>query len=104
MRESGLRHGEAIATARLSLLPMAAPFLRASLAGERDRAEALLRWAHERHGVRRFVLSIGPGNHASQRLAGRLGFERVGEWVHEVRGLELVYRRVLDGPEPSAGG
>jgi RimJ/RimL family protein N-acetyltransferase len=54
-----------------------------------------MRWAREEHGVQRFVLSMGPGNLASRRVARRLGFERAGEWIHEKRGLEHVYFRDL---------
>ena len=63
----------------------------------------LMRWAHEQHGVRRFVLSIGPENHASAALARKLGFARTGEWIHEKRGLEHVYRRDFD-PLAAVGG
>lgn len=55
---------------------------------------ALVRWASEEHGVRRFVLSIGPENLPSAGLAQKLGFQRAGEWVHEERGLEHVWLRV----------
>jgi len=59
-----------------------------------EASAALVRWASERHGVRRFVLSIGPENAASAGLAAKLGFGKVGEWVHEERGLEHVWLRV----------
>jgi RimJ/RimL family protein N-acetyltransferase len=62
----------------------------------------LMRWASAEHGVRCFVLSIGPENHASAALARKLGFTKVAEWVHEQRGLEHVYRRVL-GPRAALG-
>jgi RimJ/RimL family protein N-acetyltransferase len=53
---------------------------------------ALVQWGLE-HGADRFVLSIGPENAASLRLAEKLGFERAGQWMHETRGLEYVYVR-----------
>lgn len=62
-----------------------------------EAAGALVRWAGEEHGVRRFVLSIGPENLPSARLAAKLGFQRVGEWVHPERGLEHVWLRVTAG-------
>jgi RimJ/RimL family protein N-acetyltransferase len=65
-----------------------------------EASRGLMRWAHEQHGVRRFVLSIGPKNHASAGLAASLGFRRAGEWLHEERGLEHVYLRVVDGSGP----
>jgi RimJ/RimL family protein N-acetyltransferase len=64
---------------------------------------ALVRWASEEHGVRRFVLSIGPENEPSAGIAAKLGFRRVGEWVHAERGLEHVWLRVTgaEGPAPA---
>ena len=47
-------------------------------------------WAYAQHGVRLLVASIAPGNLASQRLAARLGFVRVGGHVDEVDGPEDV--------------
>ena len=57
-----------------------------------EAARALIAWAAQEHGVASFVLSIAPGNDASIRLAAKLGFAPVGEWVHPERGRELVYR------------
>lgn len=57
-----------------------------------EAAAALVDWG-KAHGADRFVLSIGPENAASLRLAGKLGFERAGQWMHESRGLEYVYVR-----------
>jgi RimJ/RimL family protein N-acetyltransferase len=61
-----------------------------------EASAGLMRWASERHGVRRFVLSIAPDNAASAGLAAKLGFRRVAEWVHEERGLEHVWLRVTE--------
>lgn len=61
---------------------------------------ALMEWASDVHGVTQFVLSMSPLNAASARVAAKLGFARVGEWEHETRGLELVYRRI--GPPDKA--
>ena len=54
---------------------------------------ALMRWAHEDHGVTRFVLSIRPDNTASQNLAASLGFARIGSQRDEVDGLEDILER-----------
>lgn len=62
---------------------------------------ALIAWGRA-HGADRFVLSIGPENAVSMRLAEKLGFERAGQWVHEARGLEYVY--VLEASARAAGG
>jgi len=61
-----------------------------------EAGDALVRWASETHGVRRYLLSIGPANAASAAVAAKLGFRRVGEWVHDTRGLEHVWVRVTD--------
>jgi RimJ/RimL family protein N-acetyltransferase len=60
----------------------------------REICEALMSWADEMHGVRRFVLSIAPSNTASLELARQLGFERVGSRVDPVDGAEDIF--VLD--------
>lgn len=73
------------------------PHRRRGYAAEASRA--LMEWAVRKSGVSGFVLSIGPSNVPSKRLADALGFERVGEWSHPSRGRELVYRRVVSvGP------
>lgn len=77
------------------------PFRRLGFASEASRA--LMEWARDEHGVRGFVLSMAPDNAASAGLARKLGFNRVGEWQHEERGLEHVYRRV-DPVEESRPG
>jgi RimJ/RimL family protein N-acetyltransferase len=53
----------------------------------------LMDWAARVHGVRRFVVSIGPANRPSLALAKRLGFERVGSVVDESDGPEDVFVR-----------
>ena len=52
---------------------------------------AMLDWAHERHGVRRFVASISPTNEASLRLTAAFGFRRTGEHMDPIDGLEHVF-------------
>jgi [ribosomal protein S5]-alanine N-acetyltransferase len=56
----------------------------------REAAIALMRWALQTHGVKRFVLSIRPDNAPSQGLAAQLGFARVGSHIDEVDGLEEI--------------
>ena len=63
-----------------------------------EAGEGLVRWASDAHRVRRYVLSIGSGNDASQRVARKLGFRQVGEWEHPQRGRELVFLRTLEPP------
>ncbi len=67
------------------------PHRRQGLATEA--VEAAMAWAHKTFGVRKFVLSITPDNLASQALAARLGFIRIGEWEDEVDGTEHVLLR-----------
>jgi ribosomal-protein-alanine N-acetyltransferase len=56
----------------------------------REASEALIKWAHEVHGVTSFVLTISPMNHPSQALAASLGFARIGEHVDDVDGIEHI--------------
>ena len=56
-------------------------------------ARALMDWG-ERFGARRFVLSIAPANHASRRVAEKLGFEFEREYIHESRGRENLFSRI----------
>ncbi|HSL96974.1 MAG TPA: GNAT family protein [Candidatus Deferrimicrobiaceae bacterium] len=65
---------------------------------------AIFGWAHERHGIRRFVASVAPDNLASLRLIGRLGFRRVGRQVDPIDGLEYVFEADWPPARPRAGG
>jgi [ribosomal protein S5]-alanine N-acetyltransferase len=51
----------------------------------------LMRWAALEQGITRFVLSVSPRNAASQGLAAKLGFWKVGEHIDEQDGLEEVF-------------
>ena len=64
------------------------PFRRQGYA--REASMALMHWAHQVHGVTRFVLSIRPDNTASQALAAGLGFVHIGSHIDEVDGLEDI--------------
>jgi RimJ/RimL family protein N-acetyltransferase len=52
--------------------------------------DAVMRWARDEHGIRRFILTISPNNVASLRLASRFGFRRIGDHIDEVDGLEDI--------------
>jgi [ribosomal protein S5]-alanine N-acetyltransferase len=52
---------------------------------------ALMRWAALEQGISRFVLSVSPDNAASQGLAAKLGFKRVGQHIDVEDGLEEVF-------------
>jgi RimJ/RimL family protein N-acetyltransferase len=70
-----------------------------------EASEGLIRWATAEHAVRRYLLSIGPDNDASQRVARKLGFRQVGAWEHPQRGHELVYLLMLgESRLPTAEG
>ena len=74
-----------------------APRIRAASAAvvaAREAALALMQWARDDHGITSFVVSIAPGNQASQALAAGLGFVRIGSHVDDVDGPEDVL--VLD--------
>lgn len=57
----------------------------------REATRALFDWAHQRHGISRFIASISPGNEPSLGLAKQFGFVQVGEQMDEVDGLEYVF-------------
>ncbi len=63
-----------------------------------EASQALIAWAANAHAAREFVLSMSPGNAPSAALACKLGFSRVGEWLHPERGIEDVYRLRLAPP------
>lgn len=52
---------------------------------------ALLDWACRAQGVCRFRASIAPGNAASLRIAGKLGFVETGRQIDEHDGEEVVF-------------
>lgn len=70
----------------------------------REAAIALMHWANQIHGVKRFVMSIRPNNAPSQGLAAQLGFVRIGSHIDEIDGLEeiLEWTVLSAGDEPYA--
>jgi ribosomal-protein-alanine N-acetyltransferase len=56
----------------------------------REASLALMRWAHDLHGVTAFVATVSPSNVASHALVADLGFVRVGSHVDEIDGVEDV--------------
>ncbi len=60
-----------------------------------EAVRGMLRWAAERDGVAHFVVSIAPSNVASNALAAKLGFVKVGTHQDPIDGLEDVF--VLPG-------
>ena len=74
------------------------PFRRRGYA--REASQALMDWAREVHGVQSFVLSISPDNIASQALAARLGFVRIGSHMDEEDGLEDILERRCSANPP----
>ena len=66
------------------------PYRRQGYAAEA--LEALMGWAAAQ-GVPWFVLSIAPANAASQAIARRFGFVKVGEQIDEIDGVEEVFAR-----------
>ena len=59
--------------------------------------EALIQWACTQHRVHRFVLSISPENEASQALAAKMGFRKIGSQIDEEDGLEEIFERLVEG-------
>ena len=56
-----------------------------------EAAKALISWARDEHGVRRFLFSIAPDNEPSLAIARRLGFTEVGRHWDEEDGEELEF-------------
>ena len=69
------------------------PFRRRGYATEA--VKGILAWAHDEHGVRHFVASVGPENEASLALVGRLGFRQTGTQWDDEDGEELVFELEL---------
>lgn len=61
-----------------------------------EAALAMMRWAHEAHGVSTFVVSISPANEPSLRLADAMGFLRTGTQIDEIDGEEWVFELQWD--------
>ena len=71
------------------------PFQRQGFA--REASLAMMGWAREVHGVRNFVWTVRPDNAASQALAAKLGFVRIGSHEDEVDGTEDILELKSDG-------
>jgi ribosomal-protein-alanine N-acetyltransferase len=56
-----------------------------------EAARAMFEWAATAHGVTRFIASVAPDNEASLNLIRQFGFERVGEQMDDIDGLEYVF-------------
>lgn len=74
------------------------PFRRRGYASES--VKALFDWAHREYGISRFIASISPDNEPSLNLTAAFGFQRVGEQIDEIDGLEYVFE--TDWPRPSS--
>jgi RimJ/RimL family protein N-acetyltransferase len=61
----------------------------------REALHALLDWAWATGRARTCVASVSPDNAPSLALIGAFGFQRVGEQIDEIDGLEWVFERPL---------
>ncbi len=75
-----------------------------------EAAAGLIRWARRASGVSRFVVTVSPENKASQAIAAKLGFRKIGEHLDEVDGLEEVLllegsalETLIEAPDAPAG-
>ena len=66
----------------------------------RESVKALFDWAYRTHGVNRFVASVSPDNEPSLELIRGFGFQRVGEQMDEIDGLEYVFETTWPPPMP----
>ena len=53
---------------------------------------ALIRWARDEHGIRRFLASVSPDNGPSLALVRKLGFVEVGRHWDDEDGEELEFQ------------
>jgi ribosomal-protein-alanine N-acetyltransferase len=65
------------------------PYRRRGFASEA--ARGMFAWARATHGVTRFIASVSPDNEASLNLIRQFGFEKVGEQMDDIDGLEYVF-------------
>ena len=65
----------------------------------REAIAAMFDWAHRTHGVTRFIASIAPDNEPSLRLAEGFGYEKVGEQMDDIDGLEYVFETAWPRPD-----
>jgi RimJ/RimL family protein N-acetyltransferase len=92
-------HGPPDAQGRLEVgYSVDPPFRRRGYASES--VKALFDWAHNEHGITRFIASISPDNEPSLRLTAGYGFQRVGEQIDEIDGLEYIFE--TDWPRPAS--
>jgi ribosomal-protein-alanine N-acetyltransferase len=61
-----------------------------------EAARALMDWAAEAQGIRRFIASVAPTNEPSLAIVRKLGFVQTGEQWDEEDGLELVFERSVE--------
>ena len=66
-----------------------------------EASRALMNWASTSHGVTNFIVSISPDNLASQALAAKLGFVRIGSHIDEVDGPEDILELVIASGLPA---
>ncbi len=58
-----------------------------------EASRAAMDWAQVNFGLRKFIVSVSPGNTPSLALIARFGFARIGQQIDEVDGPEDVYLR-----------
>ncbi len=61
----------------------------------KESALALMNWAHRKHGVQTFVLSISPANIPSLKMAESMHFVKSSERMDETDGLEYTFVKKL---------
>jgi RimJ/RimL family protein N-acetyltransferase len=66
-----------------------APYRRQGYA--RESVQALFDWAASAHGIHRFIASVSPTNEPSLQLIAGFGFQRTGEHIDDIDGLEIEF-------------
>ncbi len=61
-----------------------------------EAAVGLMDWAMQQYPFESFVASVSPENIPSTAMVKKLNFEKIGEQIDEIDGLEIVYARVTN--------
>jgi len=59
---------------------------------------AMFDWAHREHGVTEFIASVSPDNRPSLNLIAQFGFDKLGEQMDEIDGLEYIFETTWPHP------
>ncbi|MCC5807817.1 MAG: GNAT family N-acetyltransferase [Opitutales bacterium] len=62
-----------------------------------ESAVGMMHWAHRKHRVETFFVTISPSNTASLKMAQALNFKKTGERIDDIDGLEFTMKLDIAG-------